>query len=248
MSVQLEQRLMQAMQVLDAGGGNGDEKGGSDFLGTEYATAIDLVKYYDERHGDLLKFACGLSAGVPTIIFGFYGLSDQAAEAVWKFTVFIAAITAIGLACILAAMVRNRLYFVFPARQANVLRNRLFDDAIEPLPADKKPTNQMYTTGAVPMLDWKSTQGIQLILVALQCALFVAATDYAYGRSGIAFTEIQGATILGGVVFVILLWGIGDYVKSRRALTANQIITTRFALTARRSLWPIQKTFRTEGN
>ncbi|MGH7603258.1 MAG: hypothetical protein ACRENK_04580, partial [Gemmatimonadaceae bacterium] len=178
-------------------GDGGAQQAASDFLESEYETAIDLLKYYDDRHYDLLKFASALAAGVPTLIFGFYGLSNQAAAAVWDFATFIVAVTAIGLVCVLAAMVRNRVYFVFPARQANVLRSRLFSDAVSALkPRTPAVQNQLYTTGDIPMFDWNSTQGIQIVFVALQCALFAGASVYSFRRSTIDVKALWVETVV----------------------------------------------------
>ena len=193
-----------------------------DFLAAEYATSIDLIKYYDDRQVDLLKFASGISAGVPTVVFAFYGLSDVVATYVWDFAVFIAAITAISLSAIFAAMVRNRIYFVFPARQANVIRKRLFKES-DAIGADEFK-NQMYSTRNVPMIDLFSTQVLQLLFVALQSALFVAVCNFALHRSSMSLLSIKADLRAGGLWLVLLAFASALYVGQRSSMKANEIL------------------------
>ncbi len=196
-----------------------------EFLKSEYGTSIDLIKYYDGRHVDLLKFASGLSAGVSTVVFGFYGLSETAAKYVWDFATFIAATTALALVAVFAAMVRNRVYFVFPARQANMIRSVLFPEGKPDGGGEKqaRAANQMYSTREVPMFDFLSTQSLQLLFVALQAAFFGGVAVYAYRRSGITLDSITSGLFAGAVVLVGLIGGASKYLHRRRGQKANDV-------------------------
>jgi hypothetical protein len=193
-----------------------------DFLKAEYDTSIDLVKYYDDRHIDLLKFASTISAGVPTVVFGFYALSATVATYIWHFTVFIAGVSALAIASILASMLRNRVYFVFPARQANVIRRALLREQLGDGPGIFK--NQMYTTARVPMIDWLSTQSLQLLFVALQSALFAAVCTYSWRRAGIKLTSVSDDLWVGVAWLLFLLLTGLIYLNRSSGLKADQIL------------------------
>ena len=56
-----------------------------EFLKVEYEQCLDLIKYYDERHLSLLKFAAGIATGVVSIIFGFQELGEGTSQIDWRF-------------------------------------------------------------------------------------------------------------------------------------------------------------------
>jgi len=214
--------------------GGGPPKGdppdaGKDFLKTEYTQCIDLVKYYDGRHIDLLKFASGLSAAVPTVVFSFFKLSDAAALGIWNFVTFIALVTAISLLAIFASMVQNRVYFIPPARQANGIRVKLF-------PSGNDVKNLMYTSTSVPVLDIFSTQTTQMIFVAFQTAVFFGLADYSNRHSVVPSPSLTDSAwltvkVAGGLMVLAFayLWfrgrqtaddSINAGIRLRRAKTA----------------------------
>ena len=44
----------------------------NDFLKTEYEQCLSLIKYYDERHHSLVKYASGLSSAFPSLLMAIY--------------------------------------------------------------------------------------------------------------------------------------------------------------------------------
>lgn len=141
----------------------------NEFLKLEYEKCIDLIKYYDERHHSLLRFAVGITSGVPTLMFGFYALGQDVTRFFWEFFAFIAGASILGLTTVFAALVQNRLYFIFPARQANAIRHWMLEtDAAD------FHDNKMYVDSNFSAFNWMSAHSLLNGLVALQIGLFSA--------------------------------------------------------------------------
>jgi hypothetical protein len=174
---------------------------GYDFLKTEYSQCVDLVKFYDERQIELLKFASGLAAAVPTLILTLRAIAGIKPETVWNFTALIAIVTAVSLLTIFAALVQNRLYFVFAARQANAIRRNL-------LRKTNLKDNHMYPSYDPPAFQWRSSQTMQYLFVALQAGSFFGVAYYGLcdDGSGPVTTAILIAIVAsaGGFVAAIL--------------------------------------------
>jgi len=72
----------------------------------------------------LMKYTTGLSSSVISIIFAFHKLNSTSIQADWGFIFLISSITSLGLIALFVAMVQNRLYFIYPARQVNAIRKK----------------------------------------------------------------------------------------------------------------------------
>ena len=156
----------------------------NEFLKLEYEQCMQLVKYYDERHHSLMKFAVGLSTGVPTLLLGIYGLGSNIAMVFWDVAAFICLVTMIGLLSILAAITQTRLYFVYPARQLNAIRRESLRTV-----ANDFTDNQMYLDTTFNAFKWKSSQTIQQAIVALQVGLFAGLAMFAWNASSVVRTS-----------------------------------------------------------
>ncbi len=87
-----------------------------DFLKTEYEQCYSLIKYYDERHQALVKYASGLSGAIPSLLLAIYQLNGSAEQYFWKFTFIISLVATLGLLSIFTVLIQTRLYFIYPAR------------------------------------------------------------------------------------------------------------------------------------
>ena len=150
----------------------------NEFLKLEYEQCMALVKYYDERYHTLVKFAAGLSSGVPTLLLGFYGLGNKVAVMFWDVAVFVFLVTMIGLVSILAAITQTRLYFVYPARQLNAIRGEFLQTE-----AKEFTNNQMYLDTSFNAFRWSSSHTIQQAMVALQIGLFAGLSSFAWNAA-----------------------------------------------------------------
>jgi len=140
----------------------------NDFLKLEYEQCMGLVKYYDERHHALMKYAVSISSGVPTMLLGIYGLGANITPVFWNAAAVICLIiTMLGLVSILAAITQTRLYFVYPARQLNAIRAEFLRTV-----AQSFTDNQMYLDTTFNAFKLYSSHTVQQAMVALQVGLF----------------------------------------------------------------------------
>ncbi|MCB1889491.1 MAG: hypothetical protein KDH20_17920 [Rhodocyclaceae bacterium] len=140
----------------------------NEFLKVEYEQCLGLIKFYDERHQSLAKFAAGLSAAVPAFVITILRFGPQDIQSnVALYAGFLCAMTTLGLLIVFISMVQNRLYFVYPARQVNSIR-ALMAKALEPEGFD----NRMYTASDFSAWKWMSSQTLLLFFVAAQAGVF----------------------------------------------------------------------------
>lgn len=139
----------------------------NDFLKLEYEQCMGLVKYYDERHHALMKYAVSISSGVPTLLLGIYGLGANTTPVFWNAAAVICLVTMLGLVSILAAITQTRLYFVYPARQLNAIRAESLRTV-----AQNFTDNQMYLDTTFNAFKLSSSHTVQQAMVALQVGLF----------------------------------------------------------------------------
>jgi hypothetical protein len=175
----------------------------NDFLKLEYEQCMGLVKYYDERHHSLMKYAVGLSSGVPSLLLGIYGLGEAVQPVFWDVAGLICLITMIGLLAIMAAIVQTRLYFVYPARQLNAIRKQ----SLRKVAKDFRD-NQMYLDTTFNAFKWNSSHTFQQAIVALQVGLFGGLSAFSWKfatsiRSENILNSSMAAVIVAAAVFGI---------------------------------------------
>ena len=174
-----------------------------DFLRIEYDGCLDLLKYYDDRHLSLVKFAMGASSSIVSLMFGFYTISTGAQPYFWHFAAILSGVATLGLLAVFAAMVQNRLYFVYPARQVNAIRRAMLARV-----STEFSDNQMYLTTDVRAFKFLSLHTLMNLLVAMQIGGFLAFCCFAI------FVEVEDAVrsvlqALGvAVVVSVTLFGL----------------------------------------
>lgn len=146
----------------------------NEFLKVEYERCLDLLKYYDERHQSFVKFAAGLSSGVPTLLLAIFQLGNDANQYFWQFTALISAVTTIGLLSTFTVLVQLRLYFIYPARQVNALRKYFLQNE-----ANDFSENQMYLDANFNAFKWTSSHTLLNGFVAMQVGVFAGLSAYA---------------------------------------------------------------------
>lgn len=115
-----------------------------DFLKTEYEQCLSYMKYYDDRQLSFLKFSSGISGSVVSVIFGFHKLGGRATQFDWDFISLVAGVTTLSLLTLYIAMIQNRLYFVYPARQVNAIRRTMLKKV-----ENEFNDNHMYTDSSL---------------------------------------------------------------------------------------------------
>ncbi len=177
----------------------------NEFLKIEYEKCLDLLQYYDDRHQSFVKFASGLSSGVPSLLLATYqlGHSDQF---FWQFTVLISIVTTLGLLSIYTVLVQLRLYFIYPVRQVNALRAYfLVNDA------EEFSNNQMYLDTNFKAFKWASSHTLLNGFVALQIGAFTGLSVFAIA----IINPITNCRVLlsasVGIVVAVLCFGLSGW-------------------------------------
>lgn len=184
----------------------------NEFLKLEYEQCLKLINYYDERHHSLLKYACGLSSAVPSLLLALWNIKDSDNKYFWLFSTLISFATTVSLLSIFTTLVQTRLYFVYPARQVNAIRKYcLLSNATDFL------DNQMYLDTRFSAFKLLSTHTILNGFIALQIGVFFGITIFSYFFSKQMLSSLYLAFVFGGAlsVFVFLLSAWYLYTKSK---------------------------------
>jgi hypothetical protein len=179
----------------------------SEYLLKEYTTSHEQLRFYDERHSDILKYLFSLTSLVATAQFAVFKLVQGptagffACQALLSFIVFIATLL------LYLAMLQNRLYFVFTARQINAIRDFFMRSE-----AGEFHNNQLYTSTDFPAFKPSSVHTFQLIGAAFISSLFAGLSAYAVlpacggtqcKELGLAVALIIAALeIIGGITYL----------------------------------------------
>jgi hypothetical protein len=110
------------------------------FLHKEYDLCFGQLRFYDERQSNLLKFFFSFVSAIAASQFAIYKLFNSLTEEFFVFFTFLSLVVLVSSILIFMAMVQNRLYFVFMARQINALRGHLMKKE-----AAEFTENQLYT-------------------------------------------------------------------------------------------------------
>jgi hypothetical protein len=169
----------------------------SDFVLLEYKQCIDLIKYYDQRQADLVKFISGLSAAVPSVFFAFAKLGNETLTYFWPFVAIVSTFTSVGIFSIFTALVQVRAYFTYAARQANSIRLTMTRH-------DPFFANRLWTNPDRPAFDWNSAHTVQFAFACVQGALFAGVAVFA---ALYEWSASCGAVLAS--IFVILVTIVG---------------------------------------
>ena len=191
-----------------------------EFLKLEYERCLDLLKHYDERQVALARFATGLSAAVAGLIFGVHDLREDVAASFWGFASLFAGTASLGLAVIFLSMIQNRLYFVFPARQANSIRAFMLKEL-----EGRHFENQMYLSTTFSAFNFRSVHSMINLFVCLQVGAALSLFVYAAGRQGGApCWWFWTTTVLGVAASAVLFISSGIYLKAQSLKAADRAI------------------------
>ena len=170
------------------------------FLKVEYESCLGLIKYYDERHLSLVKFTTGISSSAISLVFGFYALGASVQNHFWSFAAVLTGVAGLGLLAVFVAMIQNRLYFVYPARQVNAIRKVMLQKV-----ASEFTDNQMYISSDFPAFKFLSLHALMNLLVAFQVGAFIGFCWFSISldMSNVA-SSIRLALLIGGLASIAL--------------------------------------------
>lgn len=132
--------------------------------------------FYDERQESILKYVSSLTSAVATAQFAIYKLLQGMNLGFFLFQSFLSGLVFVATLLLGLAMLQNRLYFVYMARQLNAIRGYLMQTE-----APQFENNQLYTSTDFPALKPFSVHTFQLLGAALISSLFAGLSIYAIG-------------------------------------------------------------------
>jgi hypothetical protein len=190
----------------------------NEYLLKEYEFCFDQLRFYDTRQETLLKYLCTLTSVIATAEFAVYQLLHGATVDFLECEAVLCGLVFIATLLLLLAMVQNRLYFVFVARQLNAIRGYLMEVA-----ADGFKKNQLYTSTNFPALKPLSVHTFQLVGAALISSLFAGAAIYGVvARSGGKPDLFAASTALG--VLIVEVGGGMLHLNLQSKKTADKAI------------------------
>ena len=174
----------------------------NEFLKTEYEQCLSLIKYYDERHHALVKYASGLSGAIPSLLLAIYQLGDYTNQYFWQFTLIISFLTALGLLSIFTVLIQTRLYFIYPVRQVNSIRRYSLKEL-----NDSEFNNQMYLNTSFNAFKWSSSHTLLNLFIAMQVGVFAGLSVYSYMVSKSIGECIISTSLGSGLLMTLILFG-----------------------------------------
>ena len=192
---------------------------GMDSPPTQSDNLSDPLRFYDQRHENILMYTFSLTAAAATAQFAIYKILNGASVIFFKFAATLSGLVFVATLLLYMALLQNRLYFVYAARQLNAIRGYMME-------AEAKgfKNNQMYTSFDFPALKSFSVHTFTLIGVALISSLFAGGCAYAIapalGHAGCLAIGIE----TGVVVFVAEAIGGIQYLLSAGKKPADQVI------------------------
>lgn len=174
----------------------------NEFLRIEYEQCLSLLKYYDERHNSLVKYASGMSSAIPTLLLAIYQLGGNAVHYFWQFTLVISLVTTLGLLSIFTVLIQTRLYFIYPVRQVNSIRRQNLKELNE-----EGFENQMYLSTSFSAFKWFSSHTLLNLFVAAQAGIFAGLSIYSYLKLSYSLENNVSISTGVAVFFTLFLFG-----------------------------------------
>jgi len=178
-----------------------------EYLLKEYELCFEQLRFYDKRQESILKYMLSLTSAIATAQFAVYQLLRGATASFFGCIAILSGLVFIASLLLFVAMLQNRLYFVYTARQLNAIRGYLMEVAAEGF-----TKNQLYTSTDFPALKPFSVHTFILLGTALISSLFAGASGYAVRPSfgckpslGIgvaAFLLVLAAEVAGGMKYL----------------------------------------------
>ena len=190
-----------------------------EYLFKEYELCFEQLRFYDTRHESLLKYTFSLTSAVATAQFGVYQFLRGATTGFFQCSAILSALVFIATGLLLLAMLQNRLYFVFVARQINAIRGYLMSVA-----AARFKDNQMYTSKDFPALKLLSPQTLEILGTALVSSGFAGASAFAV-RPALGATPIIAVGVSTcALVFFVEVGGSVAYLRVSSQRSADEAV------------------------
>lgn len=167
-----------------------------DYLMKEYELCFEQLRFYDSRYSEMSKYLFTLTSAVATAQFAVFKFLQSATPAFFACQTVLSFIVFVATVLLYLAMLQNRLYFVFMARQINAIRGYLMATAAPDFKA-----NQLYTCVDFPAFRFRSLHTAHLIGAALISSVFAGIGSYGL----LSALSSPHAVSLGLAVFAIVV-------------------------------------------
>jgi len=179
----------------------------NEYLMKEYELCFEQLRYYDDRNTNMLKYLFSLTSAVATAQFAVYKFLQGPSQGFFVCQVFLSSVVFVATLLLYLALLQNRLYFVYIARQLNAIRGYLMENE-----APNFRNNQLYTSVDFPALKPGSVHTFQLLGAALLSSLFAGISAYSlypslgqapcFATAFTTFILVLLAEIMGGVAYL----------------------------------------------
>ena len=178
----------------------------NEFLKIEYEECLSLIKYYDEKHHSLVKYASGMSSAIPSLLLAIYQLGGNSTQYFWQFSILISLVTSLGLLSIFTVLIQTRLYFIYPVRQVNSIRRHSLE-VLDEIGFD----NQMYLNTSFNAFKWRSSHTVLHMFVASQTGIFAGFSIYSYLKLSGYQECIISTAVISSVLFSLFVFGVSAF-------------------------------------
>lgn len=190
-----------------------------DFLLKEYEECFAQIRVHDEAQKSMIGFTITIASFVPTVLLALYQLSGEKINPVyWLLQSAVFFTTFMALLVIFTYLVQNRLYFIYPARQLNAIRQYFMekDSCFK--------NNQMYTDYKFPGFKWMSTHILILIGVAIIASIFWIGAISSVGLY-LGLDYIYWISLVSGIIiFIITITWAKYYISTKSKRSADVAI------------------------
>ena len=191
----------------------------NEYLMKEYELCFEQLRYYDTRHSDILKYVFSLTSAVATAQFAVYKFLQSPTIDFYACQAFLSTLVFVATLLFYMAMLQNRLYFVYIARQLNAIRGFLMENE-----AQGFNNNQLYTSTDFPALKPSSVHTFQLLGVSLISSLFSGLSFFSIPQA-LGMEKLLGCTIVFTLIIALLeIVGGILYLKNSNKKNADQVI------------------------
>ncbi len=190
-----------------------------DFLLKEYEECFAQVRIHDEAQKSMIGFTITIASFVPTVLLALYQLADEKINLIyWLLQSGVFFTTFIALLIVFIYLVQNRLYFIYPARQLNALRQYFLEKNPEFI------NNQMYTDYKFSGFKWMSTHILILIGVAVIASIFWIGAVFSFILY-LGLNHYYWISIVSGIIiFIAIISRAKNYLSEESIKSADDSI------------------------
>lgn len=190
-----------------------------EYLLKEYELCFEQLRFYDTRHEDLTKFLFTLTSAVAAGEFAVLEFLKSTTPTFYISLAVLSLIVFVATILLYVAMLQNRLYFVFVARQINAIRAYLMTAEAPAFTA-----NQLYTRTDFPAFRLRSLHAAHLVGAALVSSVFAGSTGYGLASSvTLGNSPAIAVAVACLVAFAEIVLGV-VYLQSAGKKSANDFL------------------------